>query len=74
MIGKGNEDKILTEDEVRELMSKALTQADLIGKRVLIIIPDGTRTAPIPQMFRLFFEYLGEEVATLDYLIAAAAG
>jgi len=70
MIGKGYEDKFLTEAEVRELMSPALAQADLTGKRVLIITPDSTRTAPLPQMFRLFYEYLGEEVAALDYLIA----
>jgi len=37
---------------------------------VLIIIPDSTRTAPIPQMFRLFYEALGKDVAALDYLIA----
>jgi len=70
MIGKGYEDKYLTEAEIRELMAQALTQADLSGKRVLIITPDSTRTAPLPQMFRLFYEYLGEEVAALDYLIA----
>ena len=51
-------------------MSQALGQINLAGKRVLIITPDSTRTAPLPQMFRLFFEYLGEEVAALDYLIA----
>ena len=70
MIGKGYEDKFLTEAEIRELMSQALAQTDLSGKRVLIITPDSTRTAPMPQMFRLFYEYLGEEVAALDYLIA----
>jgi nickel-dependent lactate racemase len=70
MIGKGYEDKFLAETEIRELMSQALAQADLSGKRVLIITPDSTRTAPMPQMFRLFYEYLGEEVAALDYLIA----
>jgi nickel-dependent lactate racemase len=51
-------------------MVAALRNINLAGKRVLIIIPDSTRTAPIPQMFRLFYEYLGDEVATLDYLIA----
>lgn len=70
VIGKGYEDRSLTEDEVRNFMSQALVDASLAGKRVLIIIPDGTRTAPIPQMFRLFYEYLGETVAALDYLIA----
>ncbi len=70
VIGKGYENKSLTEAEVRKLMSQALAKVDLTGKRVLIIIPDGTRTAPMPQMFRLFFEYLGDTVAALDYLIA----
>ena len=70
MIGKGYEGKFLSESEIRELMSQALGQINLAGKRVLIITPDSTRTAPLPQMFRLFFEYLGEEVAALDYLIA----
>ena len=70
MIGKGYKEKFLNEAEIRELMSQGLAQADLSGKRVLILTPDSTRTAPMPQMFRLFYEYLGEEVAALDYLIA----
>jgi nickel-dependent lactate racemase len=70
LIGKGYTDKLLTEDEIRDLMATALAQVDLSGKRVLIIIPDSTRTAPIPQMFRLFYEVLGDSVAALDYLIA----
>ena len=68
--GKGYEDRFLNEAEIREVMSAALAQTRLAGKRVLIIIPDSTRTAPIPQMFRLFYEYLGDSVAALDYLIA----
>ncbi len=70
MIGKGYEDKFLAESEIRELMAQALVQTELAGKRVLIITPDSTRTAPLPLMFRLFFEILGQEVAALDYLIA----
>ena len=70
LTGQGYEDKFLTEEEVRELMASALDGARLEGKRVLVIIPDSTRTAPIPLMFRLFHEQLGEKVAALDYLIA----
>jgi lactate racemase len=70
MIGNGYTDRLLSELEIRELASTALARAQLDGKRVLVIIPDGTRTAPIPLMFRLFHEYLGETVAALDYLIA----
>ena len=37
---------------------------------MLVIIPDGTRTAPIPLLFRLLYEQIGRRVARLDYLIA----
>jgi nickel-dependent lactate racemase len=69
-IGQGSPDRFLTESEIRELMATALAQASLDGKRVVVIIPDGTRTAPIPLMFRLFHELLGGQVAQLDFLIA----
>src|SRR2546423_7653950 len=70
LIGKGYEDGFLTEAEIRRLMAAALDAMRLDGKRVLILIPDRTRTAPIPQMFRLFHELLGGKVVVLDYLIA----
>jgi nickel-dependent lactate racemase len=68
--GYGYEDRFLSEAEIRTLASETLARAQLDGKRVIIIIPDRTRTAPIPRMFRLFHELLGERVAALDYLIA----
>ncbi|MCD6289777.1 MAG: DUF2088 domain-containing protein [Anaerolineae bacterium] len=70
VIGKGYTDRLLTESEVREIMSTGLEQANLAGKRVLIIIPDGTRSGPVNMFFRLFHELLWGKVAALDYLIA----
>ncbi len=70
VIGKGHIDRFLAEAEVRDLMAEALEQADLTGKRVLVIIPDSTRTAPIPTMFSLFRDLLAGRVTALDYLVA----
>ncbi|TEU13575.1 MAG: DUF2088 domain-containing protein [Anaerolineales bacterium] len=70
VVGKGYEEGFLPENTVRELMTQALSELDLGNKRVLVIIPDHTRTAPIPLFFRLFREFLGEKVAALDYLVA----
>jgi nickel-dependent lactate racemase len=70
LAGKGYTDRFLTEDQVRGLVSEALTRTDLDGERVLVIIPDSTRTAPIPLFFRLFHEALRDRVAALDYLVA----
>jgi nickel-dependent lactate racemase len=70
VIGKGYTDRYLSDGEVRELVFQGFAQADVSGKRVLVIIPDGTRTAPNGQLFRLFQEALGGKVAALDYLVA----
>jgi lactate racemase len=60
----------LSEDSVRGLIVQALEPMRLDGKRVLIIIPDSTRTAPIPLFFRLFHEVLWGRVAALDFMVA----
>lgn len=70
LIGTGRTTGSLSEAEVRELVIDALEQADLDGERVLIIIPDSTRTAPIPLFFRLFHEVLWGRVAALDFMVA----
>lgn len=70
MIGKGSTDTILTDEDVRDLIAQACDALPIDQKRVLVIIPDGTRTAPIPLLFRLLNESLGGRVAQLDFLIA----
>lgn len=70
LLGKGYEDRPLSHEEIRGPAEAALARANLAGKRVLIIIPDRTRTAPIPHFFRLFHELLWGQVEALDYLIA----
>ena len=70
VIGKGYTDRFLSDDEIRELVFEGFAQADVSGKRVLVIIPDGTRTAPNGQLFRLFHEAIGGKAAKLDYLVA----
>jgi hypothetical protein len=69
-IGKGSLTQPLTSGDVEQLLAEACEALPVDGKRVLVIIPDGTRTAPIPLFFRLLYEQLGQRVAQLDYLIA----
>ena len=70
VIGKGYEDGLMSETETRAVLAEALAAQPLDGRRVLIIIPDSTRTAPVPLFFRLFHDLLHDRVATLDYLVA----
>jgi len=69
-IGKGYEDRYLSEGEIRDILTKALGQVAVEGEAIVVVIPDSTRTAPIPLMFRLFNELLGGRVAKLDFLVA----
>jgi nickel-dependent lactate racemase len=70
MIGKEFPDRYLTPAEMAEIVHQGLASLALDGRRVLVIIPDGTRSMPMPMMFDLFEEALGGRVAALDYLVA----
>jgi nickel-dependent lactate racemase len=77
-IGKGSTDQYLGEAVLRNIVAEALaTVAPSAGsgqalenKRVLVLIPDGTRTMPMPLMFQAFREFLLPRVKALDYLVA----
>ena len=68
--GQGATTGTLTAQDVERLLASALEPLPLDGKRVLALIPDGTHTAPIPLLFRLLYEQIGQRVRQLDYLIA----
>jgi len=70
MIGAGHTDRFLDDGEVRAIVRAGLDSLDPDGKRVLFIVPDGTRTMPMPQMFALFGEFLADRATAVDYLIA----
>jgi nickel-dependent lactate racemase len=70
LIGKGDPKFLLTETEISQITKEALEKTDLDGKHILVLIPDGTRTMPIPLMFDLFEKFLSKRVAQLDYLVA----
>jgi nickel-dependent lactate racemase len=45
-------------------------EGELRGRRVVLVIPDGTRTAPVGLMFRLLFAQIGGTTAAFDILVA----
>jgi lactate racemase len=70
MSGMGDTDRMLTEDEVRRVVADALEREALDGQRVLVLVPDLTRSCPLGLMFRLLYAAAAEQVAALDFLIA----
>ena len=70
MIGKGLESGWLDDQEIENLVTSGLDALPLDGKRVLVIVPDHTRTMPLPLFFRVFAQNLLPRVQALNYLVA----
>ncbi|RPI22161.1 MAG: DUF2088 domain-containing protein [Acidobacteria bacterium] len=70
MVGKGSETKLLTESDIRAVCAEGFAQKDLTGKKVLAVIPDHSRTAPMDVMFRVVYDLLANRTAALDFLVA----
>jgi nickel-dependent lactate racemase len=70
MIGRGVTEGYLPDAAVEAVVRDGLAALPLDGHRILLIVPDGTRTMPMPRMFDLIERELGPRVAALDVLIA----
>jgi nickel-dependent lactate racemase len=63
-------DGAITPAEVAQVIATACPAEDCRNKRVLMIIPDGTRTAPVGLMFRALHDQLGSVARAFDVLVA----
>ncbi len=61
---------ILSDDAVRQWIARNVPPHDYQNKRVLLIVPDSTRTAPLPLLFDALFRHLQPVAAQLDVLVA----
>jgi nickel-dependent lactate racemase len=61
---------ILSTEQVRAQVARGLRELPVELLRVLVIIPDGTRTMPMPLLFELLQQELGPRVSALDFLVA----
>src|SRR6266404_1485233 len=60
----------VTPDQVAEVVSRTCRTENYRGKRILLILPDGTRTAPVGLMFRGLHQQIGSATKAFDVLIA----
>jgi nickel-dependent lactate racemase len=51
-------------------VAQALPAANYKGKRILLIVPDHTRTAPVGLLFKTIFKQIGAVTKDLDVLVA----
>jgi nickel-dependent lactate racemase len=60
----------LTTEQVLELIREACPASEYHGKKVLLIVPDGTRTCPLGMLFKGIFDQIGARASALDVMIA----
>jgi lactate racemase len=61
---------VLSETAVRDWFERHLPLDDFRGKRVLVLVPDLTRTAPLPLLLDALWDRLSAVVRGLDVLVA----
>ncbi len=60
----------VTPAQAAEVIAQACPAGSMTGKRVLVIVPDHTRTAPVGMMFKALHEQWSGSVQAFDILVA----
>lgn len=60
----------LTHDQIEQIVAQGLPQEELSGKRILLIVPDATRSCPLGMVFKEVHRQLSGSVKALDVMIA----
>src|SRR5690348_5287996 len=60
----------LADLQIAEVIYRACPPSEFRNKSVLLIVPDGTRTAPVGTMFKALRACIGEVTKAFDVLIA----
>jgi len=60
----------LSPDQVEQIVAKGLPRTELAGKKILLIVPDATRSCPLGDVFKEVHRQLSGSVKALDVMIA----
>ena len=66
----GGPDQVLSDDAVREFVAQSLAAEDFDGRSVCVIVPDGTRSCPLPLLLSVVHEQLAGRASRITVLIA----
>lgn len=66
----GGADGVLTDDEVRAFVADQVGRLDLDGRSLCLVVPDGTRSCPLPLLLRAVHDIAVGRVTRLTVLVA----
>ncbi len=64
------ENSFVTREQARELVAQACPAEDYRGRKILLIVPDATRTCPLGMLFEAMFDQVGGATSVMDVMIA----
>ncbi|MCK4753486.1 MAG: DUF2088 domain-containing protein [Planctomycetes bacterium] len=70
VIERQNIDGFVDNAQAEKAVAEFFTKNDYSGKRILLIIPDNTRSGPIGDIFKIIFDCIGQKAKALDCLTA----
>ena len=65
-----NTNGVVDDREAAGAVAEFFAKNDYSQKRLLLIVPDGTRSGPIGEVFKMIFDSVADKAASLDVLIA----
>ena len=66
VIERQSQDGSVGVDQIREAITEFIASRDFVRKRVLVIIPDNTRSGPIGEVFKLLYEPLSDTATCVN--------
>jgi nickel-dependent lactate racemase len=70
LVSRENKAGFIESSDVAEVIGQFFVQNDYKDKRVLMIIPDNTRSGPIGEIFKNIYDHLSPQAKTVDCLVA----
>jgi len=70
VISKGVKNGSVELSEVAETVGRFFAQNDYTGKRILLIVPDNTRSGPVGNVFKTIYDCLDQKAKAIDILVA----
>ena len=69
LIERENKQGFVTNQQAAEAVQQFSNQYDYTGKRLLLIVPDNTRSGPIGDIFKIVYDCLEQKAKAVDILV-----
>jgi nickel-dependent lactate racemase len=70
VIERQSTDSYVENEQTEEAIGEFFAQNDYTGKRLLLIVPDNTRSGPIGNIFKIVYDYVEQKAKAVDILVA----